>query len=607
MVQIDDISQGLKELSRLRVNMSALGSSMVFLGAAVVAVPIFKRLKLGAILGYLVAGVIIGPSVMDWVNDPQTILHFAELGVVLLLFIIGLELEPDKLWRMRNQILLTGGGQLFISALVIGVSLYALLAYSLTVALVIGLSLALSSTAFAIQLMNEQNILRTPPGQQGFAVLLMQDLAVIPILLLVEALSSQQQSNAPAWWISVLAIVVVLVAGRYLINPFLRIISRYGSAEIMTAAALLIVIATALGMQQAGLSMGMGAFVAGMLLANSSFKHQLETEIEPFKGLLLGLFFIAIGMNLDLQLLVNEPLFIISASVVLVAIKTAIIYAILKLNKQSNTDSMRVGLMLSQGGEFAFVVMALAASNGVLEVNIANEVTLIVGVSMALTSPLVILQSLLFNSTNCPSVYDSHSETEEPQVIIAGFGRFGQITARLLAANHIPFTALDKDAEQIEFVKRFGNKIFYGDATRLDLLKTAGIEHARVLLIAVDGEQDGLKIASLVKEHYPDIHIVARAHNRLHSMRYAEIGVRDFYREMFSSSVKAAEMVLKHYGFGAAEAENMAHVFADHDRALLQNAIDENMDMAALIASSERGREELQSLFAQDERDIASH
>ena len=587
--------------------MSILGSSMVFLGAAVVAVPIFKRLRLGAILGYLVAGVIIGPSAMDWVSDPQTILHFAELGVVLLLFIIGLELEPEKLWRMRNQILLTGGGQLLVSALIIGLSVYLLLAYSLTVALVIGLALALSSTAFAIQLMNEQNILRTPPGQQGFSILLMQDLAVIPILLLVEGLSSGQQNDAPAWWMSVLAIVVVLIAGRYLINPFLRLISRYGSAEIMTAAALLIVMATALGMQEAGLSMGMGAFVAGMLLANSSFRHQLETEIEPFKGLLLGLFFIAIGMNLDLQLLVNDPAFILSASVLLVALKSLVIFTILKMNKQTNTDAMRVGLMLSQGGEFAFVVMALASSNGVLGVQVANEITLIVGVSMALTSPIVILQSMLFNSSNCPSVYDSHSDTEEPKVIIAGFGRFGQITARILTANHISFTALDKDADQIEFVRQFGSKIFYGDATRLDLLKSAGIEHASVLLIAVDDEQDGLKIAHLVQEHFPHIHVVARSRNRETSIKLVDAGVQHYVREMFAGSVVAAEQVLKLYGFAASEAENMAKVFADHDQAMLENAIEQNMDLPQLIESSARGREELKSLFAQDEKDIASH
>lgn len=580
---------------------------MVFLAAAVVAVPVFKKLRLGAILGYLVAGVIIGPSVMDWVNDPETILHFAELGVVLLLFIIGLELEPDKLWRMRNTVLMTGGGQLLLSASVIGAAVFFILGFSLAVSAVIGLAVALSSTAFAIQLMSEQNILRTPPGQQGFAILLMQDLAVIPILLLVEALSPSTSNAAPAWWVSVLAIVAVLVAGRYLINPFLRLIARYGSAEIMTAAALLIVMATAIGMQQAGLSMGMGAFVAGMLLANSSFKHQLETEIEPFKGLLLGLFFIAIGMNLDLGLLVSEPVFIVFGSILLVAVKAAIIFALLRWQKQSSVDATRVALMLSQGGEFAFVVMAQAAGSGVLQAPLANQITLMVGISMALTSPLVIVHSIWFRSRNCRPVYDNARDTDEPQVLIAGFGRFGQISARILTANHIPYTALDKDADQIEFVKKFGNKTFYGDATRLDLLKTAGIDHAKVMLIAIDNEEEVLKVAELVRDHYPNIHIIARAHNRFTATKLAEMGIHDFVREMFAGSLEAAEKLLHAHGFTPAEAQNMAQVFADHDHKRLGKAIEESMDMEQLIESSVRSRAELKNLFAQDEEEIASH
>ena len=580
---------------------------MVFLGAAVVAVPVFKKLKLGAILGYLVAGMIIGPSLLNWVDDPETILHFAELGVVLLLFIIGLELDPEKIWRMRHHILFTGGGQLLFSTVCIALLVNLVVGVSWLQSMIIGLALALSSTAFAIQLMNEQNILRTPPGQKGFAILLMQDLAVIPILLLVESVSGHEQANAPAWWLSLLMILIILLVGRYLLNPFLRLISRYGSNEIMTAAALLIVIATALGVQEAGLSMGMGAFIAGILLANSSFKHQLETEIEPFKGLLLGLFFMAIGMNLDLGLLVAKPVFILSASVILVLIKALIIYTIMRLNKQSNTDAVRIALMLSQGGEFAFVIMAQAAANSVLSIDLANEVTLMVGISMALTSPLVILQSLLFSSRNCPPVYDSTHDTDEPQVIIAGFGRFGQITARILHANQIPFTALDKDADHIEFVKQFGSKIFYGDACRLDLLEKAGIASARVLLICVGHEEDGLKIASMIRKKYPHIKIIARTRNRLTAMKYAELGVTNYVREVFAGSLEAAELVLREYGFSSAEAENMTHVFADHDIAILNQAIEEKMDMQQMIHINEQNRKDLENLFAQDDEDIVTH
>ncbi|AGH43696.1 monovalent cation:proton antiporter-2 (CPA2) family protein [Paraglaciecola psychrophila] len=584
--------------------MSVLGSAVIFLAATVIAVPIFKKFKLGAILGYLVAGLVIGPQVMNWVNDPVTILHFAELGVVLLLFVIGLELQPEKLWRMRNQILFTGGGQLLISALVIALILHFMMAFSWSISLVIGLALALSSTAFAVQLMTEHRILKSPPGQQGFSILLMQDLAVIPILLLVENLSTSSGQSTPPWWISVLAIVAVLAVGRYLTNPFLRLVSKYGSEEVMTAAALLIVIATAVGMQEAGLSMGMGAFVAGILLANSSFRHQLETEIEPFKGLLLGLFFIAIGMNLDLSLLVSKPLFILSASVILVLVKTGIIFAILKMAKQRKTDAIRVGLMLSQGGEFAFVVMAQASGNGLLPLQISSEVTLIVGISMALTAPLVILHSLWFNSRDCPAVYDSSPDLNEPEVLIAGFGRFGQVSGRILAANNILFTALDKDAEHIEFVRQFGNKVFFGDACRLDLLVAAGIEHAKVILVAVDDEDDALKISELVRKHFPDVKVIARARNRYTAVKLYNLGIKTNVREVFAGGLEAANMMLQAYGLSETEANGLIDIFAAHDKSLLETTMMQNMDFNQLIAVSKKGRQELQNLFEEDKQNI---
>jgi CPA2 family monovalent cation:H+ antiporter-2 len=584
--------------------MSVLSSAVIFLVATVIAVPIFKKLKLGAILGYLVAGLVIGPQVMNWVNDPVTILHFAELGVVLLLFVIGLELQPEKLWRMRNQILFTGGGQLLFSALVIGLILHFGLGFSASISLVIGLALGLSSTAFAVQLMTEHRILKSPPGQQGFSILLMQDLAVIPILLLVENLSTTTNHATPQWWISVLAILAVLVVGRYLTNPFLRLVSKYGSSEVMTASALLIVIATAIGMQEAGLSMGMGAFVAGMLLANSSFRHQLETEIEPFKGLLLGLFFMAIGMNLDLSLLVAKPFFILSASVILVIIKTAIIFLILKAAKQRKTDAMRIGLMLSQGGEFAFVVMAQAAGNGLLPLDVSSEVTLIVGISMALTAPLVILHSLWFSSQNCPAVYDSKNDLNEPEVLIAGFGRFGQVSGRILAANNIPFTALDKDAEHIEFVRQFGNKVFYGDASRLDLLEVAGIAHAKIILVAVDDEDDALKIAQLVKAHYPEVKVIARARNRFTAVKLYNLGIKNNVREVFAAGLEAANMLLQAQGYSETEASHLIDIFAAHDKSLLENTMTQNMDFDQLVAVSKKGRLELQNLFEEDKQNM---
>tara|TARA_R110001592_G_scaffold363393_2_gene687364 strand:+ start:21109 stop:22881 length:1773 start_codon:yes stop_codon:yes gene_type:complete len=584
--------------------MSALGSAVIFLGAAVVAVPIFKKLKLGAILGYLVAGVVIGPSALNLVNDPDTIMHLAEFGVVLLLFLIGIELAPEKLWRMRNAVIFTGGGQLLITAGIAGLCLYFILD-DIPVAVVVALALALSSTAFAVQLLTEHRILKTSPGQQGFGILLLQDLAVIPILLLVEALSSSASSAAPPWYYSLAAIVLVLVIGRFLLNPFLRLMSSYGSAEVMTASALLIVAATAVGMEAAGLSMGMGAFIAGMLLANSSFRHQLETEIEPFKGLLLGLFFISIGMHLDLNLLVEQPLLILGAALALVIVKTLVIWLLLYLAKQASKDALHVGLMLSQGGEFAFVVMTQASGNGLIDPLLAAQVTLVVGVSMALTAPLVILHSQFFSTSNCPKVYDDVREYDEPAVVIAGFGRFGQITGRILAANGIAFTALDNNAEHIEFVKKFGNKVFYGDAGRLDLLRTAGIEHARVMLLALDDEEQSLRVAELMREHYPQVRVVARAHNRFSVQLYHKLGVQAVVRELMGSSLDAADKILREYGFSESDAGNMVGIFKRHDAEALEKSLDLPNDMNALIDHSLYSREQLAGLFQEDKAKIS--
>jgi CPA2 family monovalent cation:H+ antiporter-2 len=583
---------------------SALGSAIIFLGATVVAVPVFKKLKLGAILGYLVAGALIGPAVFNLVNDPDTILHFAELGVVLLLFLIGIELEPEKLWRLRGAVVLTGGGQLLISAGLIAALLFFLLG-DWPVALVIALAVALSSTAFAIQLMNEHRVLKSPPGQQGFGILLMQDLSVIPILLLVEALATTSSSTAPPWYLSVVAIVLVLVVGRFLLSPFLRLVARYGSTEVMTASALLIVLAAALVMEAAGLSMGMGAFIAGILLANSSFRHQLEMEIEPFKGLLLGLFFIAIGMSLDLGLLTRQPLLILGAAIALVALKTLVIWALLRLSGQSSKDALHVGLMLSQGGEFAFVVMTQAAGNSLIDPALASQVTLVVGISMALTAPLVILHSQFFSTSNCPRVYDDTRDHDEPAVIIAGFGRFGQITGRILAANGISFTALDNNAEHIEFVKKFGNRVFYGDAARLDLLKTAGIDHARVVLVALDNEAQCLRVAELVRENYPHVSLVVRAHNRLSVQLFRRLGVHAVIRELMASSLSAADLVLQEYGFSDLDAERMVEIFQRHDEETLEKSLELGGDMKTLIDQSRYSRERLASLFQQDSEEIS--
>ncbi len=581
--------------------MTILSSSLVFLTAAVIAVPIFKKLKLGAILGYLIAGVIIGPSVLGFISEAEHILHVAELGVILLLFVIGLELNPHKLWQMRSLILFSGGGQLFFTSIIIAGILISIFGLSSNAGVVVALAVSLSSTAFAIQLMNEHKVLNTPPGKRGFSMLLMQDLAVIPILLLVSALSISGNSQETPWWLSIGAILGVLVAGRFLINPLLKLVASSGSDEVMTASALLIVIATAMAMEASGLSMGLGAFLAGILLANSNFRHQLETEVAPFKGLLLGLFFIAIGMNMDLELLVQNPITIISLSLLLVAMKFIVIFTIMKLGQQNKTDSTRIGLMLSQGGEFAFVVMTQATIGGIIDAETAAMVTLVVGVSMALTSPLIILHSLGFNSQNCPPVYDTKSELSEPEIIIAGFGRFAQITARILAANNIPFTAMDKNPEHIEFIQQFGNRAFYGDASRLDLLKSAGIEHAKILFIAVN-DSKGFEIAKTVRKHFPHVKIITRVQNRFAVANYHDIGVNSCVREMFSSGLKAAELVLTSHGISDEKAAWMIKIFEQHDTDLLEEALQKNYDLDTIISKSQEGRKALEELFQQDKK-----
>jgi CPA2 family monovalent cation:H+ antiporter-2 len=418
--------------------------------------------------------------------------------------------------------------------------------------------------------------------------------------LLTAALAPGESGESQPWWLGAGAVVGVLVIGFYLINPFLRLISKYGSNEVMTAAALFIVLLTAVTMYKVGLSMGMGAFIAGILLADSSFKHQLETEIEPFKGLLLGLFFIAIGMNLNLDLLIQDPIFVVGAAVALMLVKALVIATIIRFSGESWTDSNRVAIMLSQGGEFAFVVMTLAVSSLLLEPNVAGMVNLVVGVSMALTSPAVILYSMWFNSRNCPSVMESNIQNEEPNVVIAGFGRFGQITARILAANNIHFTAIDIDATHIEFVKKFGNKVFYGDATRLDLLKKSGIETCDVLLVAIDKKEACTKLSALVKEQFPHVKLVVRARDRVHATELAKLGIEAFVRETFHSGLVAACNVLKLVGYSEETAHRMADAFSQHDYEQLDKAINEEMDIDDLIRHSAQGREALRDLFQED-------
>ncbi len=580
----------------------ALANVLAYLTAAVIAVPLFRRFGLGAILGYLAAGAVIGPQVLHLIDDPVSALHFAEIGVVMLLFVIGLELNPAKLWNMRGQISILGGGQLALSALLI--ALFTQLVFDLDwkIATLIGLTLGLSSTAFAVQLMDEQGIMGHALGRKGFAILLLQDMAVIPILLLVSAWApiAETGSSVP-WWMGFAAVILVLAIGRFAINPCLRLIAQSGSHEILTAAALLIVIGTASLMETVGLSMGMGAFLAGIILANSKFRHQLESDIEPFKGLLLGLFFIAVGMTLDLHLLIEKPLLILGLAIILILIKALVIAALAYFRKCTFSDGFLLGLMLSQGGEFAFVVMSKSVSLNLVDQSMADLLVLVVGISMALTSPMVMLFKRMTRKTESDSkAYDSAIDTE-PEVVIAGFGRFGQIVGRILAANHVHFSAMDKDPSHVQFIRRIGHKIFFGDASRLKLLDAAGLGHARVLVVAVNDKKETWSIVRKVRVAYPNMQIVARAHDREHVYHLKTAGADYIVRELLEGSLVAARDTLMSLGFTEGQALSKVELFRTHDETLIEKAADHADDMDQRLKIAAEGRKELAQLFKQDE------
>lgn len=589
--------------------------AIYYLLAAVIAVPFFRRWGLGAILGYLVAGVVIGPQVLGLIFEPQAALHLSEFGVVMLLFVIGLELNPEQLWKSRLEVGLLGGAQVLLSALVIAVFLLLLFSLSWQQAFIIGLTLALSSTAFAVPLMEEQKIMGLPLGRKGFSMLLFQDMAVIPILLLLASWAPVANSHGERlpWWVGVLTVLGMILAARVLFNPLLKLAAKYGSREILTAAGLLIVLGVSLLMLVVGLSMSLGAFLAGLLLAQSSYRHQLAADIEPFKGLLLGLFFIAVGMSLNLQLLFVHPLLVIALALGLMAIKVAVVALILKLRQFSVREGIFLGIMLAQGGEFAFVLMASAEELNFLPTAIASYVVLVVGISMALTGPLVIgfehlikrttlQEKALADMARHQESFSALAEPSEhkPEVIIAGFGRFGQIIGRILTANNIPYNALDRNADHIEFLKQFGVQSYYGDPARLDLLEAAGIRDAKVLVVAVDAVEESLKVVRLVSEKYPHVSLIVRARDRSHVYQLVELGVKAPIREIYESSLSAAMQTLVELGFTEGQSQNTIDLFREHDEQLLKKSSLIHNDVVALIKVAEDGRRELKELFAKD-------
>jgi monovalent cation:proton antiporter-2 (CPA2) family protein len=586
------------------MSMSLVHETVVFLAAAVIAVPLFKKLGMGEVLGYLIAGVLIGPWLLGIISDVDNILHFAELGVVLLLFVIGLELRPSRLWELRRPIFGLGGAQVAVTGLVLGAAGMALGLPTAT-ALVVGLVLSLSSTAFALQILAEKKQLTTHYGRASFAILLFQDLAAIPLLALIPLLSAN--SFDQAWSLlsagkAVAVVVIVIAGGRWLLRPFLRLAASATSHEVFIAAALLVVVGTALLVQMAGLSMALGAFLAGVLLADSEYRHELEADIEPFKGLLLGLFFIAVGMAMNLGLVVHRPLAVLGLVAGLMAIKSLLLYGLGRMAKQSHGSAVNLALFISQGGEFAFVLFSAAAGAQVLDKTLADLLIVVVSVSLAATPLLVTLNEKVFkigHGTDTPREFDK-IEAREHRVIIAGFGRFGQMIARTLRMKKIPFTVLEASFEQVDFVRKFGNKIYFGDASRLDLLRAARADLAEVFVLAIDDIEASIKTAQMVRKHYPHLKIYARARNRIHAYRLMDLGVDRQIRETFLSSIELARDVLMAVGHTEAEANEAVRRFREHDEALLERQHKIYHDEAQLIAAARQGAEELERLFEED-------
>ena len=596
--------------------------AFVYLAAAVISVPIAKRLGLGSVLGYLVAGALIGPYALGLVGEEgQGVMHFAEFGVVMMLFLVGLELQPSLLWRLRGPILGMGSLQVgFTGLAVFGIALAFHLEWRMAIA--VGMILALSSTAIVLQILNEKGLMNTQGGQSCFSVLLFQDIAVIPMLALLPLLASGVAGSAdhhasgiaslPGWQqtlITVGLIVAIVIAGRLLTRPIFRLIAATRLSELFTAAALLLVIGVALAMQQVGLSPALGTFLAGVVLAESEYRHELEADIEPFKGLLLGLFFLSVGASIDFDLLGDRAGLITGLVGALAAVKLLVLFVVGRVFRLPASQNFLFSFALAQGGEFAFVLFSFAVQNQVLSSTVANPLVAVVALSMALTPILMIVNDKLIQPRFAGGRSDREADVidEENPVIIAGFGRFGNIVGRLLRANGVPTTILDLDPEQIDILRRFGVKVFYGDAGRLDLLRTAGAEKARLVVLAIDEPEHITELATQIRQHFPHLEILARAHSLEHSYELMEVGVEHVFRETFGSALEMGVTALRTLGFRANQAHRAARVFKRHEEEAIRQRFALIEDEHAYIARVREHMSELDDLLRGDDRDFGEY
>jgi glutathione-regulated potassium-efflux system ancillary protein KefC/glutathione-regulated potassium-efflux system protein KefB len=588
--------------------MSLLAQIAIFLAAAVIAIPIFRFFKLGSVLGYLAAGIIIGPAGLGLISKIDTTQHLGEFGIVLLMFVIGLELQPSRLWVMRKPIFGLGSAQVLVTTLGIGSAAYFAFEQTWQSALIIGFGLSMSSTALVLQLLAERGQLNSQYGRSAFSILLFQDIAVLPALALLPLLGgvAAVRTAGPGGWLAIKFVAVlatVIIGGRYVLRPMLRVVAATGVAEAFTAAGLLVVIGTALLVSQVGLSLSLGSFLAGVLLADSEFRHELEADIEPFKGLLLGLFFITVGMSANLGLALEKPLTLLALILCFMLLKVAVLLIIGRLSGLSATASGGLAFSLPSGGEFAFVLFGLAATFGIMDTEIAELLVLVVTGSMILSPLLMVLHDATFAKKEADErPFDTPDELY-PKVIIAGFGRFGQIVGRILRARKISFTALEASQTQVDFLRRFGNQVFYGDASRLELLRAAHAENAKVFVLAIDDVESSVKTAELIRKHFPHLKIFARARNRQHAFRLMEQDVRYIIRETFVSSLELSEKVLETLGLSKSQAVDTVRRFRAHDEETMAKQAAVKDDEKKLLASARESAEQLLTLFEADAAD----
>jgi glutathione-regulated potassium-efflux system protein KefB len=584
--------------------MSLLAQIAIFLAAAVIAIPIFRYFKLGSVLGYLAAGIIIGPACLGLISKIDTTLHVAEFGIVLLMFVIGLELQPSRLWVMRKPIFGLGLAQVLVTTAGIASAAYFGFDQSKESSLIIGFGLSMSSTALVLQVLAERGQLNSQYGRFAFSILLFQDIAVLPALALLPLLGvASARAAGPGGWLALKFIAVLataVIGGRYVLRPMLRIVAATRVAEAFTAAGLLVVIGTALLVSQVGLSLPLGAFLAGVLLADSEFRHELEADIEPFKGLLLGLFFITVGMSANLGLALERPWLIVGLIVGFMLLKIAVLGAIGRLSGLSPTASRGLAFSLPSGGEFAFVLFGLSATLGIMDAEIAELLVLVVTGSMILSPLLLALHDALFKRQEEDERPFDTPEELYPKVIIAGFGRFGQIVGRILLAKKISFTALEANQTQVDFLRRFGNQVFYGDASRLELLRAAHAENAEVFVLAIDDVEASVRTAELIRKHFPHLKIFARARNRQHAFRLMDLDVRYTIRETFVSSLEMSEKVLETLGLSKSAAIDTVRRFRAHDEATMAKQQAVKDDEGKFQESVRESAQQLLTLFESD-------